>query len=52
VHSVDAKVHAEVVADSLYEAALQGLRTISEGWGEEPEAGTPITVSIVLDILP
>lgn len=38
---------AEVVADSLYEAALAGLNTISEGWGEEPEAGTPITVSIV-----
>ena len=38
---------AEVTADSLYEAALVGLKAISEGWGEEPEASTPITVSIV-----
>jgi hypothetical protein len=38
---------AEVVAESLYEPALQGLRTIIEGWEEEPEAGTPITVSMV-----
>lgn len=38
---------AEVVADSLYEAALSGLKAISDGWDEEPEAGTPNTVSIV-----
>jgi hypothetical protein len=38
---------AEVVADSLYEAALTGLKAISEVWGEEPEVGTPIEVSIV-----
>jgi hypothetical protein len=38
---------AEVVADSLYEAALAGLKAISEGWGEEPEMTTPISVSIV-----
>ena len=50
VSFVDAKGSrhtAEVVADSPYGAALQGLRAINEGWGEEPEAGTPITVSIV-----
>jgi hypothetical protein len=38
---------AEVVADSLFEAALAGLKAISEGWGEEPEMATPISVSMV-----
>jgi hypothetical protein len=38
---------AEVVADSLFEAALSGLKAISEGWGEEPDLGTAISVSIV-----
>ena len=38
---------AEVVAESLYEAALAGLKAIEEAWGERPKPGTPISVSIV-----
>jgi hypothetical protein len=38
---------AEVVAESLYEAALAGLKAISETWAEEPGMLTPISVSIV-----
>ena len=37
----------EVAADSLFEAALSGLKAISEGWGEKPDAATVITVAIV-----
>ena len=38
---------AEVVADSLYEAALAGLKAISTTWAEQPGINTPISVSIV-----
>jgi hypothetical protein len=38
---------AEVTADSLYEAALYGVKAISETWAEQPEMSTPISVSIV-----
>jgi hypothetical protein len=32
---------------SLYEAALFGVKAISETWAEQPEMTTPISVSIV-----
>jgi hypothetical protein len=38
---------AEVTADSLYEAALFGVKAISETWAEQPGMATPISVSIV-----
>jgi hypothetical protein len=38
---------AEVVAETLYEAALCGLKAISGEWVEEPGPNTPIIVSAV-----
>jgi hypothetical protein len=38
---------AEVVAESLYEAALTALKAISETWAQQPGITTPITVSVV-----
>ena len=41
------KHSVEVVAETLYEAALCGLKAISETWAEQPGPRTPIRVSIV-----
>ena len=38
---------AEVTAESLYEAALFGVKAISETWAQEPDLAAPISVSIV-----
>lgn len=38
---------AEVVAETLYEAALVGLKAISETWAGEPGMRTPISISTV-----
>ena len=40
------KHSAEVQAESLYEAAVEGIRAISEQWGQEPGAMTPIVVEV------
>jgi len=40
------KHSAEVQAESLYEAAVEGVRAISEQWGQEPGPLTPISVEV------
>jgi hypothetical protein len=40
------KHSAEVQAESLYEAALEGVRAISQQWGQEPGPLTPISVEV------
>lgn len=40
------KHQAEVQAESLYEAAVKGVKAISEAWAEQPQLGTPITVAV------
>ena len=47
IESVDPSGESLVTAESLYEAALAGLKAISETWAEEPGMNTPISVSIV-----
>lgn len=42
----DTKHSAEVHAESLYEAAVEGVRAISEQWGQEPGPLTPISVEV------
>ncbi len=37
---------AEVSAESLYEAAILGIKAISQQWGESPGAMTPIEVRV------
>jgi hypothetical protein len=37
---------AEVSAESLFEAAVLGIRAISEEWAEEPALGTKIEVEV------
>jgi hypothetical protein len=36
----------EVSAESLFEAAVLGIRAISEEWAEEPALGTKIEVEV------
>jgi hypothetical protein len=37
---------AEVQAGSLYEAAVKGVKAISESWAEQPLLATAITVAV------
>ena len=37
---------AEIQADSLYEAAVEGIKAISQAWGEQPGLITPIAVEV------
>jgi len=37
---------AEIQADSLYEAAVEGIKAISQQWGEQPGPVTPIAVEV------
>src|SRR5579872_1403901 len=37
---------AEIQADSLYEAAVEGIKAISQQWGEQPGIITPIEIEI------
>jgi hypothetical protein len=37
---------AEIQADSLYEAAVEGIKAISQQWGEQPGLVTPIIVEV------
>ena len=37
---------AEIQADSLYEAAVEGIQAISQQWGEQPGPTTPIAVEV------
>jgi hypothetical protein len=37
---------AEIQADSLYEAAVEGIKAISQQWGEQPGPVTPIVVEV------
>jgi len=37
---------AEIQADSLYEAAVEGIKAISQQWGEQPGPITPIVVEV------
>ena len=39
---------AQVTAETLYEAAVLGLKAISEEWAEEPGAVTPIEIQVQL----
>jgi hypothetical protein len=36
----------EIQAESLYEAAVEGVRAIAEQWGQEPGPLTPINVEV------
>ena len=36
----------EIQADSLYEAAVEGIKAISQQWGEQPGLITPIAVEV------
>ena len=40
------KHSAEVTAETLYEAAVVGVKAISEQWGEEPGPTTPLHVEV------
>jgi len=42
------KHHAEVTAETLYEAALLGIRAISQEWAEEPGLLAPIEIQVKL----
>ena len=42
---------AEVVADSLYEAAIAGVKEISESWAEEPGLMTVIRVDVTASVV-
>jgi hypothetical protein len=37
---------AGIQADSLYEAAVEGIKAISQRWGEQPGPLTPIAVEV------
>jgi hypothetical protein len=37
---------AEVTAESLYEAAVLGMRAISEQWAQEPGIGTRLDIEV------
>jgi hypothetical protein len=37
---------AEIQADSLYEAAVEGIKAISHQWGEHPGLVTPIAIEV------
>ena len=37
---------AEIQADSLYEATVEGIKAISQEWGEQPGPATPIAVEV------
>ena len=37
---------AEIQADSLYEAAVEAIKPISQQWGEQPGLVTPIAVEV------